>query len=324
VWSIIGHEWAVELLARGIETHKLSHAYLLVGPAQVGKRALAKAFTQAILCAADESPCGACRSCRLVATDRHPDVYVVNPEKGSIKIEVVRNMQRSVALSPIEGRYRVCIISQFDRATPSAANALLKTLEEPPSTVILILTANGVESLLPTIVSRCQVLALRLLPVSQIVAALQARDVDKDRARLLGHLAQGRIGWALAAAQDERVLEQRSQVLEDIATVAHGSYTERFAWVEGLYRKPDKVSAVLETLTSWWRDVLLLTSCSGTPITNVDQETVLQEWAVRYDVGTAKRVLRSIRDTVWRLERNANLRLALEVLVLDLPGGVRT
>jgi DNA polymerase-3 subunit delta' len=319
VWPIYGHRWAVELLARSVETQRLSHAYLFVGPAQIGKRTLAKMFTQAILCDAERTPCGACRACRLVGADRHPDVHVVDPEKGSIKIEAIRNMQHAVALSPVEGRYRVCVISQFDRATPSAANALLKTLEEPPSTVILLLTANRAESLLPTIVSRCQVFGLRPLPLAQIVAALQSRGLDEDQARVLGHLAQGRIGWALAAAQDERVLEQRDQVLESIVAAAHGSYTERFAWVEALSKRPDQVPDTLDTLTSWWRDVLLLTSSSTTPITNVDQEAVLVEWAVRHDVDTAQRALRAIRDTAWRLERNANLRLALEVLMLDLP-----
>jgi DNA polymerase-3 subunit delta' len=322
MWPIIGHEWAVELLARSIENQRLSHAYLFVGPAQVGKRTLAKAFTQAILCGAEETPCAECRACHLVDTERHPDVYVIGPDRGSIKIDMIRNMQHSVALSPVEGRHRICLISQFDRATPSAANALLKTLEEPPSTVILLLTADRVESLLPTIVSRCQVIGLRLLSLAQIVAALQSRGLDADRAQLLGHLAQGRIGWALAAAQDERVLEQRSQVLESIVTTAHGPYTERFAWAESLSRKPDRVSDALETLASWWRDVLLLTSSSTTPITNIDQEIVLREWAIRYDIETARRVLRAIRDTAWRLERNANLRLALEVLMLDLPGSV--
>jgi DNA polymerase-3 subunit delta' len=249
-------------------------------------------------------------------------VHVIAPENGRIKIEAIRTMQHAVALSPVEGPYRICVIRDFDRATPSAANALLKTLEEPPPTVILILTANGVEALLPTIVSRCQVVPLRLLSTGQIVDALQAQGLG-DKARLVGHLAQGRVGWAIAAAQDERVLEQRNQILASVLAEAHGSYTERFAWAQKLSRRPDRVPVVLEALASWWRDLLLCISSSGVPIANVDQEARLQEWADRYDIETAKRVLRAIRDTAWRLERNANLRLALEVLALDLPASVK-
>jgi DNA polymerase-3 subunit delta' len=205
-------------------------------------------------------------------------------------------------------------------ATPSAANSLLKTLEEPPSRVILILTANRGESLLSTLVSRCQVLSLRLVPAEQIVATLRARGEDGDRAQLLGRLAQGRVGWALQASRDERMLSRRDQVLEKLQSLEKGAYQVRFAWAEQLSRDPERVPHVLDVLASWWRDVLVLASGSDIQITNVDCRSQLGQWAAHYDVATSQRVLHSIRDTAWRLERNANRRLALEVLMLDLPG----
>jgi DNA polymerase-3 subunit delta' len=251
---------------------------------------------------------------------------LVAPEKDRIKIEAIRGMQRTISLSPVEGDYRVCIIQQIDLATPSAANSLLKTLEEPPSRVILVLTANRGESLLSTVVSRCQVLALRLVPAEQIVTALQARGVDGERSRLLGRLAQGRVGWALQASRDEGMLSRRDQVLEKLQGLDKhqgletGAYQHRFAWAEQLSRDSERVPYVLDVLASWWRDVLLLASGSDVEITNVDCRSQLEEWAAQYDVPTARRVLVSVRDTAWRLERNANRRLALEVLMLDLPG----
>ena len=138
MWPVIGHEWAVELLDRSIRTDRVSHAYLFVGPSQIGKTTLAKVFARALLCQGQDVPCGACRACRLVQADRHPDVHLVAPVKDRIKIEEIRDLQRTVALSPVEGVYRVCVISRFDVATPSAANCLLKTLEEPPERVILV------------------------------------------------------------------------------------------------------------------------------------------------------------------------------------------
>ena len=177
MWPIIGHQWAIELLDHGIQTHKLSHAYLFVGPNQVGKRTLGKALAQAILCTEDQAPCGTCRSCQLIERGRHPDVQVVASDGDRIKIEAIREMQHLVALSPVEGPYRIILIPDFDRATTSAANALLKTLEEPPSTVVLVLTATNVEALLPTIVSRCQIVPLRLLPGAEIRAALISRGI---------------------------------------------------------------------------------------------------------------------------------------------------
>lgn len=318
MWPVIGHEWAVDLLSRSIET-RLSHAYLLAGPAQVGKRTLAKAFAQALLCTGHDAPCGRCRACRLVQADRHPDVHLIMPGQERIKIETIRELEHALTLSPVEGRYRVCILCRFDQATVPAANALLKTLEEPPPTVTCILTANRAGSLLPTIVSRCQLVPLRPLPAGQIVAALEQRGIDAPRAHLLGHLAQGRVGWALAAAQDRRMLESRKQVLEGVIQAVQGSYSDRFAWAEKLSRNPEQVPTVLHILSSWWRDVLLLAAGSAIPVANVDHEDTLREWAFQYGVEISRAVLRSIRDTAWRLERNANMRLALEVLMLDLP-----
>jgi DNA polymerase-3 subunit delta' len=322
MWPIIGHEWAVELLDRSIATGKLSHAYLFVGPRQVGKHTLAKATAQAILCTGDEPPCGTCRACRLVMADRHPDVQLIAPDGTSIKIEAIREMQHAVSLSAVEGPHRVVIIDEFDRATTSAANALLKTLEEPPRGVVLLLTTARLESLLPTIVSRCQVISLRLLPVERVIAALRARGIESGQAHLLGRLSQGRIGWALAAAQDEHLLAQRQQALDAVRSLRHASHVDRFSWAQSLSKKPDQVPYVLDIMASWWRDVLLLAAGSKAPIANVDHEDELQEWAIYHDISDASAALTAIRETTWRLEHHANLRLALEVLTLDLPGSL--
>jgi DNA polymerase-3 subunit delta' len=320
VWPIIGHEWAIDLLDHSIRNNRLGHAYLFVGPRQVGKHTLAKATAQALLCTGEDAPCGMCRACRLVAADRHPDVHLIAPDGSSIKIEAIREVQHAISLSAVEGRYRVVILDDFDRATTSASNALLKTLEEPPGGVVLLLVATRPESLLPTIVSRCQVLSLRLVPVERVVSALQVRGVEAGRAHLLGRLSQGRIGWALGAVEDEQALAERTTALDAVRSLARASYTERFSWAQSLSKKPERVPAVLEVMASWWRDVLLIASGSVAPIANVDHEDELQEWAIRHDTGAASAALQAIQDTAWRLEHNANLRLSLEVLALDLPG----
>ena len=318
-WSVIGHRWAVDLLVRSLETNKVSHAYLLVGLPHIGKTTLARGLAQALNCVGASPPCGVCRSCWLVQADKHPDVRVLAPENGHIKIEDIRDLQRMAALSPVEGWYRVFVISQVDQATASAANGLLKTLEEPPERVVLLLTASRMESLLPTIVSRCQVLNLRPLSIKEVVATLLSRGVDKARAELLGRLSGGRVGWAIAAADDRDVLERRNAIVEKLIEIEQGSYTTRFSFADQWSKKPDHVSELLWVLGSWWHDVLLLASGSDVPITNTDRALEIERWAARFGVSAAAQTLQAIHQTTWRLEHNANLRLALEVLMLDMP-----
>ncbi|MBN1580184.1 MAG: DNA polymerase III subunit delta' [Anaerolineae bacterium] len=319
MWSIVGHEFAVELLARSIKTRKISHAYLLAGPSRIGKTTLARELAQTLNCAASEPPCGVCRSCQLAQADKHPDIRVIAPENNRIKIEKIRELQNAAALSPVEGRYRVFVISQIDAATPSAANCLLKTLEEPPERVVLILTADRAESLLPTIISRCQMLALRSLTTGQIISALQARHLSNESATLLAHLAQGQIGWALEAAHDDKILERRKQFVQDLFQLNDASCTERFDYAEQLAKKPDQIPDVLHVMSSLWHDILLVASKSTVPIANIDHKARLDHLAAHTSIDTAFRVLDSIQKTAQRLELNANPRLSLEVLLLDLP-----
>jgi len=322
VWSVIGHEWAVELLSRSLASGRLGHAYLLTGPAHIGKTTLAKELAQALNCRPADGatrPCGRCRNCRLAQADKHPDIQLVEPVQGHIRIDVLRAWQNTAALSPVEGQHRVFVLSRIDMATPAAANCLLKMLEEPPGCARFVLTADRIEAVLPTIVSRCQVLNLRPLPAAQVVHTLAERGVDLTRARLLGHLSQGRIGWALTAAADTQFVQQRERILDKVIELSTATYGERFVYAEQLSKKPEQVPQVLEIFASWWHDLLTLTAGSGVPICNIDRRTQLESWAARLSVATVVTMLRSIHRTAWLLENNVNLRLALEVLMLDMP-----
>ncbi|MBC8248738.1 MAG: DNA polymerase III subunit delta' [Anaerolineales bacterium] len=320
MWQVVGHKWAVDLLKRALAGERVAHAYLLTGPPQIGKRSLALNFAQALNCLDEEKPCGHCLACNKIAHGHHPDVQVIEGEGGTLKIDQMRTLRHEAALSPLEGRWKVYIIRQMEQATAEAANCLLKTLEEPPAHVILMLTASEAEALLPTIVSRCQVLNLRPLATETVQRVLQDRwGVDVERARLLARLSGGRLGWAAAASQNDALLEQRERHLNEMIELMGQGRVERLEYAQQLSGNPEAAPGLLHLWLSWWRDLLLAASGSSVGITNVDREDTLSTQAQRYSLDQVRDFVEALRAAAWRLERNANTRLTLEVLMLSLP-----
>ncbi|MEE8163214.1 MAG: DNA polymerase III subunit delta' [Anaerolineae bacterium] len=322
MWQVVGHKWAVDLLKRALASERVAHAYLLTGPPQIGKRSLALNFAQALNCLDQEKPCGQCLACSKIAHGSHPDVQVIQGEGRTIKIDQMRTLRHEAALFPLEGRWKVYIIRQMEQATAEAANCLLKTLEEPPSHVILMLTASEAEALLPTIVSRCQVLNLRPLATETVQRSLQERwGVDAKRAQLLARLSGGRLGWAVAASQDDAILDQREKHLDEMMELMGQGRVERMGYARQLSHNPEAVRELLHLWLSWWRDLLLTASGSSAGIVNIDRGGTLRVQAQRYSLAQVRDFVKAIRAAAWRLEHNANTRLTLEVLMLGLPPG---
>lgn len=328
-WNVIGHEAVLAVLRSELAQGRLRHAYLFVGPEGVGKRTLVAELARALLCAAAEPPCDRCRHCLLAAKDTHPDLLTVAPvisgkrvRAGKIKIEAVRQLIYDLSLKPMEARRRVARLLHFDVANDQAMNALLKTLEEPPANVTLLLTAESTEALLPTIVSRCEVIPLRPLPLAVVRDALITRWlVPQDQAELLAHLSGGRLGWAVGLAQDAEALADRSQKLDELQHLLSAPRVVRFQYAEKLARETslDRVQATLDVWQSFWRDVLLASAQATVPLTNLDRQATIRDLAGRLPPDAARKSLAALRRTSELLTRNVNTRLALETLLLDWP-----
>jgi DNA polymerase-3 subunit delta' len=345
-WGLIGHHWAVSALSKSVAADRAAHAYLFTGSHAIGKTTLARALAQALNCTGTNRPCGECPACQKISRDRHPDVQLIEGvpvgykfdeksppppprandwERRILKIDQIRAIQHDVSRAPFEGRWRVVILRRFEEANEEAANAFLKTLEEPPSHTRLILTARDASLLLPTIASRCQVLALRPLAPAQIETALIERwHVDSNTARLLAHLSSGRLGWAVRAAANPELLHKRRAHLDALDAVVREGRAERLSRAESLAKKTDELPELLELWLGWWRDVLLVRSQSSDQmrITNVDRESALREQAERFGLDQVQHALKSIRATARYLTQNVNARLAMEVLLLNLPGEI--
>lgn len=325
-WNVIGHEWAVAHLTASLQAGRLSHAYLFSGPAGIGKTRFARAFAEAICCThPDIKPCGRCRACLQIEESTYADFTMIEPdEKGKIGVEQIRALNVAMQLRPMESRYRVIVLHRFDTATESAMDAFLKTLEEPPSHAILMLNADTIDALLPTIRSRCQPINLRLLPIAQIRETLAAYfDVPADRAALLANLSGGRIGWAIRAAQEPELTSGRDAALRELESAVTQSRVGRFMVADGLTKDAFKdrsgLVTVLEAWQSYWRDVLLVQHHATTPLVNRDHEHAIRQIATATSTEQTMTVLKGLSRTFEYVDRNVNPRLAVEVLMLDMP-----
>ena len=323
-WGLLGHEWAVDMLRAHVAGEAARHAYLFCGPPGLGRKTLALRFAQALNCTrpiAPGEPCRTCRDCKQIEALQHPDLAVIQAENegGVLKVDMVREARRALNLKPYQAKYRAALFLRFQEANDNAANALLKTLEEAPSYAVLILTADNPEQLLPTIVSRCEVLRLRPLPVQAIEAWLVERGVEAEQARLLAHISNGRPGYATRLLEDGNLLDTRENRLSDLQTLLPSTRVERFAYAEKLSRDKDALRQAILIWLSYWRDVMLRAAQAETAITNVDRNMEIEFLAGQLDLPRARRVVSALERALGQLERNVNPRLLTEVLLLDWP-----
>jgi len=333
VWQVVGQTKVVSLLQRSLERETVAHAYLVVGPPHVGKMTLALDLARALNCEASDPPCGVCDSCQKIALAKHADVQIiglssdgnsVDKPRVEISIDQIRQMQHSASFPPFEGRCKVFIIDRAELLSDEAANCLLKTLEEPVGKVVfMLLTIN--DRLLPaTVISRCQRLELPPLAATEVEAALKSRwGLEPQKARLLARLCHGCLGWALSAAFDGGLLQQRAERMDRLLSTIEADCEERFAYATQLAAQFSQnrrlVQEILDLWLDYWRDLLLIKAGCDDAITNADMLATLVDQAKGYNLFQIKSVINSIQAADEQLRQNANPRLVLEVLMLSIP-----
>ncbi len=341
-WNIIGHEWAVHYLRQSIACKREAHAYLITGPASVGKALLALRLAQTLNCEqGGDEPCLACRTCRRIERGNYPDVRIASmatqaaglkPDEAArqkeLKIGTIREWRGDITLKPYEGRRRVFILHDAERLNEEASNAMLKTLEEPPAFANLILIANSTD-LLPTIVSRCQVIRLRPLPRRQVAAALSERvDISVEDAALLAAWSGGRIGWALRMAEDSEALQARQDQLAALLELHNQPLSVAFRWAEERakeYRGGEQqmVFEWIELWQSWWRDVMLAAAGCLESIANIDRRADLERLARAYELERVYGFTRRLSEAMQQLRENVSPQLVLENLLVHMPARAR-
>ncbi|MCS5696866.1 DNA polymerase III subunit delta' [Desulfofundulus thermocisternus] len=323
--DLTGHEEIIRALRRAVEQNRASHAYLFAGPEGVGKTTTALAFGAALLCRNPEQgdACGRCRDCRQVAARNHPDLHRLVPEGASIKIGQVREVLRLITLSPFQGQRQVFVVEQSDLMTREAANCLLKTLEEPPAGTVLILISDRPHALLPTIISRCQVLTFQpLLPEQVSVILKRVTDAPDEEVELLSRFSGGCPGRAVRLAGTEGgYFGLRQRMLELAAGLNRASLAEALQRAAAVAGDKEDALTCLELFLLWYRDLLVCKE-TGTPelLFNRDLFPLIDREARIYSRGQLLRVIKEIEKTRDSLLANVNTRLAMEMLFMRLAG----
>ena len=330
--DLIGHERPTAILKASILHDRVAHAYLFFGEDGIGKRLAALRFAQAINCETDYGPegpdaCGACRSCRQIEARTHPDFLLIEPDQEQanpqIKIEQIRELEQQLVYHPLVGRRKVCLIDEADRMTPGAANALLKTLEEPPDHSLLLLITSRPSALLATVRSRCQGIRFVAPARADVETALKTkRRIPPADARFLAMVTQGRIGQALETdlaairvQQDEFSALTSAKSLQSVATLLTAA--------EALYRS-DRAPEALEWIVRWIRD-LILVSVGADPdhVLNRDRLPQLEEAARGLRPDALLDLLADIETIQQAATRNVNLQMALETILLRLRDAIK-
>lgn len=324
-WNLIGHDWAVQLLRGHILNDSLRHAYLITGPRGIGKANLALRFIQALNCpekGSSGNPCLACPSCKRLGRQEHPDLFPISVAEDSkkIKVDQIRELIHSLSLSPYESGRRFGLLLNFENANPSAQNSLLKTLEEPPGSVILILTSAAAGSLLDTITSRCEEIKLNTVPIDLTIEGLESLyHIPSDHARFLAHISGGKPEIALEMYADPEILERRTNLLDEHLQLLGANAIKRFAYADKVSKDPRKVEELLDTWISIWQDILHQGGHSEVPLQNIDREGDIKMIIDQVNLADTRKSLSLFQRAYRLLNENANLKLTLEDLMLGLP-----
>jgi len=321
--EIVGHKQIVRTLLNAVLHERVTHSYLFIGPEGVGKETTALAFARALLCSqpADGDACGLCRECRQVGGQNHPDISIVRPAGTSIKIEQIREIQRKCPYRPYQGGRKLFLILQAEVMTADAANCLLKTLEEPPGDTIFILLSTRPQALLPTILSRCQQYYFKGIPGPELIGGLVTlHGLVPEDARVAAALSGGSMGKAIDYASGS-FQKERSAALALAEALGKSGPLEALEMAEKMSKNKEKAHSMLETLTCWYRDLLVSRETGGNGfLFNPDRSAAVEKEAGCFETGRLVEIIEDIEATKNKIEANANTRLVLEALFLRLAG----
>lgn len=302
--DIIGQEFAKKYLTNSINKNKVSHAYLFEGMNGVGKKTLAKEFAKTLI--------------KVDKLENSPDYISIEPEGSSIKIAQIRKLQTDVLVKP-HSDYKIYIINKAEKMTVESQNALLKTLEEPPAYVIIILITSNKNSLLDTIKSRCEI--IKFLPVSfiQTKKYLEDMGIEERKASILATFSRGSISKALELSESADFMLMREDIQNNIQTLLEKNIVEILELPSKYDKYKDNIIEVLDMMINYFRDIMMLKENIGKDmIINIDKITYVQNMSKKINYSQVSKIIDIIEETKKKLKSNCNFNLSIQVMALNI------
>ena len=321
--EILGNEMVKDHFKKAIENHKISHAYILAGEAGMGRKSIANAFAMTLLCEKGGSePCMTCHSCKQVMSGNHPDlIYVKHEKPGSIGVDDVREqINDTIMIRPYSSYYKIYIVDEAEKMTVQAQNALLKTIEEPPSYAVIILITTNQEAFLPTILSRCVQLKLKPLKDFTIKSYLTHNlHIPEKDADICAAFARGNLGKAIHLASSDEFKEIFQKVMVLVKNVATMDISMLLDCIREMKEQNFDIGEVLDLMQLWYRDVLMFKVTKDMNLLIFkDEYKMINETGEKVDYAGLEAILAAIDTARTRLNANVNMELAMELLLLTM------
>lgn len=321
--DIVGQEQIKEHFRSALTSRKISHAYIINGEKSAGKEFIAKIFAQTLQCEkGGDEPCMECHSCKQALSDNQPDIIKITHEKpNTISVDDIRaQINNDVAIKPYSSPYKVYIMNEAEKMTIQAQNAILKTLEEPPEYAVILLLTTNVNSLLPTILSRCVVLNMK--PVADDLVRkflMEELQIPDYKAEVCVAFARGNVGRAKALASSEEFDNVKAEALSLLKYIQDMELYEIIAAIKKINDYKLEVNDYLDIMAIWYRDVLLFkaTNDSNHLIFREEIQT-LRKVAQRSSYEGIERVIQALDKAKNRLNANVNFELTMELLFLEI------
>lgn len=311
---IVGHQTQWQFLKKSAESKRISHAYLFWGQSRLGKNTLAKEFIKLLNCQAEQKiPCQNCWPCKAFGKEIHPDLIVIRPEGKEIKISQIRELQRFLSFRPHSANYKAVILKEGERMNQEAQSCLLKTLEEPTPTSLIIITSEHPAALFPTILSRVQKIKISPISKFEIENYLKNQKVPLPEIEKISSLSFGRPSLAIEFLNNPQKLDKEYQKIREISKVSQKNLAFRFQYVKELISQKENPKETLERWLRYFRDILR--SKIGLPTSF----KILPPSNLNFSTSQLKKIINSIEEINSLISStNINLRLALETLMLKI------